>query len=240
MEQAPRELDELCGNTLLAALPEVEFDRLSRCLEVVDVQLRDGVYRPRQPISEVYFPLTAVFSMVAAADDRLTVEVGTVGYEGMVGLPLFLGASTSPNAAFCQIPGRAVRLGAADLHEFLGHDGALHRVLQRFTQTTMVQLAQNVACNMTHAIEQRAARWLLATGDRVGSDQFMLTHEFLGQMLGVRRPTTSATASKLQADGLIRYSRGKVGIVDRSGLTERACECYHILNAEFETFTSDL
>jgi len=105
VEQAPRELDELCGNTLLAALPEVEFDRLSRCLEVVDVQLRDGVYQPRQPISEVYFPLTAVFSMVAVADDRLTVEVGTVGYEGMVGLPLFLGASTSPNAAFCQIPG---------------------------------------------------------------------------------------------------------------------------------------
>ena len=238
MEPARHELDDLRANTLLAGLPEEEFEPLRGRLDVVGVQLRDQVYQPREPISEVYFPLTSVFSMVAVADDHIAVEVGTIGHEGMVGLPLFLGAPTSPNAAFCQIAGRAARMGAADLHEFLGHDGALHGMLHRFTQTTMVQLAQNVACNMTHSTEQRAARWLLTTGDRVRSDQFLLTQEFLGQMLGVRRQTTSETASALQTDGLIHYTRGNVTITDREGLIRRACECYQIVRAEFDALVS--
>jgi CRP-like cAMP-binding protein len=232
--------DEVHQNTLLARLPSTEFEVLRPLLTVVDAQLRDSVYAPRQAIDDVYFPLTAVFSLVATAgEDRIVVEVGTIGHEGMVGLPLFLGSPTSPHAAFCQVAGRAARLPAADLHAYLAQDGALHRLLQRFTQTTMVQLAQNVACNRVHVLEQRMARWLLTTADRVGFDTFVLTQEFLGQMLGVTRPTVSETASKLQSDGVIRYARGNLRIVDRPALLRLACDCYPLLKAEFDALAAN-
>ena len=153
----------------------------------------------------------------------------------MVGLPLFLGVTTSPTAAFCQIPGRAARLSARDLAEFLSGDGRLHSLLHRYTQTTMAQLSQNVVCNSAHTAEQRAARWLLTSSDRVRSDRFLLTQEFLAQMLGVRRPTVSEVASKLQADGLISYSRGTITITDRPRLTNVACDCYRVIKEEFDT-----
>jgi CRP-like cAMP-binding protein len=227
--------DELYDNALLANLPPSEFEVLRPSLEAVDMGIRHPVYQPRRPIEHVYFPLSSVFSMVATAgEDRVVVEVGTIGYEGMVGLPLFLGAPSSPHAAFCQIAGRAARLSAVDLHEFLAEDGELHRLLHRYTQTTMVQLSQNVACNQTHTTEQRTARWLLTTADRVRSNTFLLTQEFLGQMLGVRRPTVSEVASQLQADGLIEYTRGRIRILDRPALVRVACDCYLIVKAEFD------
>jgi CRP-like cAMP-binding protein len=232
--------DELLANTLLTKLPARELEILNAHLEIVDLQVRDSVYRPRGPIEHVYFPLSAVFSMVTSTpDEDLGVEVGTIGYEGFVGLPLFLGSPVSPHAAYCQIAGRAARLPAADLHEFLSRDGHLHRLLHRFTQTTMVQLSQNVACNQTHSAEQRAARWLLTTGDRVRDDRFTLTQDFLAQMLGVRRSTVSEVASKLQADGLIEYSRGNVHLADRPRLEEVACPCYAVVKAEFDALAAD-
>lgn len=224
---------ELRQNLLLANLPPGELSRLSTYVEVVGIELRHQVYEPRQPISHLYFPLSSVFSMVALADGRISVEVGTIGYEGIVGLPLFLGSVTSPNAAFCQVAGRAARIDAAGFRDFLAQDGALHGELHRYTQTTMVQLAQNVVCNSTHNTEQRAARWLLTTGDRVRRDEFPMTQEFLGQMLGVRRPTVSETAGHLQERGLIRYSRGHMTITDREALTTTACSCYALLADEF-------
>jgi CRP-like cAMP-binding protein len=231
---------ELHDNTLLAQLPAAELDALASRLELLDVQVRDGVYRPRRPIEHVYFPLSSVFSMVAwEPDEQLGVEVGTIGYEGFVGLPLFLGSPVSPHAAFCQVAGRAARLSAAELHEFLGQDGRLHRLLHRFTQTTMVQLAQNVACNRTHNTEQRTARWLLTTADRVRGDRFLLTQDFLAQMLGVRRSTVSEVAGKLQADGLIEYSRGNMHLLNRPRLTELACPCYGVLKAEFDALAAE-
>ena len=226
--------DQLRRNALLAALPVEEFERLAPMLEVIDVQIRHQVYRPREPITEVYFPLSAVFSMVGLAGDRVVVEVGTVGFEGMIGLPLFLGAGASPNAAFCQIAGAAARITSGDLTDFLTVDGALHRLLHRYTQSTMVQLAQNVVCNSAHPVEQRMSRWLLMSADRVRSDTFQLTQEFLARMLGVRRATVSETASKLQADGLVQYSRGVITIIDRQRLQDAACECYGILRREFD------
>jgi CRP-like cAMP-binding protein len=231
---------ELHDNMLLARLPGSELELLAPRLELIDVQLRDSVYEPRRPIEHVYFPLTSVFSMVAATpDERTVVEVGTIGFEGFVGLPLFLGSSVSPHASFCQISGRAARLSAADLHDVLAQDGHLHRLLHRFTQTTMVQLSQNVACNQTHNSEQRAARWLLTTADRVRSDRVVLTQEFLAQMLGVRRSTVSEVAGRLQAAGLIEYSRGNVHVVDRPRLTGVACPCYGIVKAEFDALAAD-
>jgi CRP-like cAMP-binding protein len=175
-----------------------------------------------------------VFSVVAVVAGETSIEVATVGREGMVGLPLFLGATSSPNSAFCQIAGRSLRLSARAFGEVLAADGALHRQIHRFVQATMVQLAQNVACNRLHTAEQRASRWLLMTQDRVGENEFLLTQEFLAQMIGVRRATVSAVASALQRDGLIRYSRGQITVIDRGRLEASACECYGVVRAEFD------
>jgi CRP-like cAMP-binding protein len=229
--------DELRQNAIFAKLPGREFDRVRREVEVIDAGLRLQVYQPGVPIKAVYFPLTSVFSVVAVADGRVVVEVATTGREGMVGLPLFLGSPTSPHAAFCQIAGRAARLGADTLRKLLTVDGTLHRALNRFTQATMVQIAQNVVCNSTHSATQRACRWLLTTHDRMGRDQFDLTQEFLAQMLGVRRPTVSEIAGRLQSDGLIRYSRGVVTVVNRRGLEKASCNCYSIVKAEFDAMS---
>jgi CRP-like cAMP-binding protein len=178
-----------------------------------------------------------VYSLVGVADGQASVEVATIGREGMVGLPVFLGQAVSPHAAFCQVPGAAARLPAHELASVLGGNGALHGLLNRFTQATMVQIAQNVVCNSTHPLGQRAARWLLATHDRVGRDEFALTQQFLSQMLGATRPTVSETAGKLQAQGLIRYRRGQLTITDRTGLERAACSCYSIVKAEFDALT---
>jgi CRP-like cAMP-binding protein len=230
--------DELAQNAILAALDDEELERLRPMLELVDAELKDQVYEYRGPISEVYFPLTAVYSMVALADGEIVVEVATIGFEGIVGLPLFLGAATSPTAAYCQVPGRAARLSAADLAEFLTGDGQLHSLLHRYTQTTMAQLSQNVVCNSTHTAPQRAARWLLTTGDRVRSDRFPLTQEFLAQMLGVRRGTVSLTAGVLQQAGIIRYTRGRITVLDPDALHEAACDCYDTVQAEYQRLTA--
>lgn len=229
---------DLRGNAILAALPDRELQRLARDLDLVDVAVRDQVYEAGGLIPEVYFPLGAVFSMVGTAEERVVVEVATIGREGMAGLPVFLGATSTPHAAFCQIPGQAAKLSAERFRAALAEDGVLPAALGRFTQATMVQIAQNVVCNSSHHAVQRAARWLLTTGDRVGSDKFQLTQEFLSQMLALRRPTVSETARRLQADGHIRYSRGQMTITDRAALQQTACACYAIVKAEFDQITA--
>lgn len=234
------EESDLRRNTLLARLPSEELSEILERAEEVHMQVRDCVQEPDQPIAAVYFALGSVFSMVAT-DDRndSTVEVATIGREGMVGLPLFLGAATSPLAVFCQVPGPAARLSASDLRRVLTDDGNLHRRLNRFIQATMVQISQNVLCNASHNTEQRAARWLLTTQDRVEEPEFPLTQEFLAQMLGVRRPTVSEIASGLQDDGLISYRRGIMTITDRPRLQDLACHCYQVVRAEFDSLASD-
>ena len=229
--------DGLRRNAILAALPDEELSRLSDDMDVVESQVRTQVYEPGGPISDVYFPLASVFSVVGMADDRVAVEVATTGREGMVGLPVFLGAATTPHAAFCQIPGAAAKTTAAHLRRVLTHDGALHAALNRFTQATMVQIAQNVVCNSTHHLAERAARWLLTTRDRIDRDEFALTQEFLSQMLGVRRQAASGTARQLQAEGLISYRRATITITDTPGLEHVACSCYQIVKAEFDLIT---
>jgi CRP-like cAMP-binding protein len=229
------EMTDVRDNAVLAVLPDDELANVVGRGRLQDVEGRAAVYESGALIDHVQFPITAVFSFVVVVDGEPAVEVGTIGREGMVGLPLFLGTTTSPNAAFCQVPGRTLRLDADDFRELLTADGTLQRQLYRFVQATMVQLAQNVACNRLHATRQRASRWLLMTEDRVASPKFPLTHEFLGQMLGVRRATVSEAASSLQADGLIRYARGVVEIVDRPGLEAAACPCYDAIRRAFDT-----
>lgn len=230
--------DELRRNAILAALPAEEFDRLRPRLKLVDAEIRDQVYDPGKQVSHLYFPISSVYSLVGLADGEAVVEVATIGREGMVGLPVFLGQPTSPHAAFCQVAGPAAELPAEQLSTVLSDDGALHGLLNRFTEATMIQIAQNVVCNSTHSLTQRAARWLLTTHDRVGRDEFALTQQFLSQMLGARRPTVSETASKLQAQGLIRYRRGYLTIADRPRLEQVTCSCYGIVRAEFDSLTS--
>lgn len=231
-------VDEFRRNAILAQLPDREYAQLKTHLRHEQSQIKHQAYEPGKPIDDIYFPLTSVFSLVAVIDGRIGLEVATIGYEGMVGLPVYLGASSSPQAAFCQVPGDTARITAAEFRQALTRDGALHTMLNRFTQATMVQVAQNVVCNRSHSAETRMARWLLTTQDRVRSDELRLTQEFLAQMLGVHRPTVSETAQRIQDQGLIRYSRGTIIIADRGRLEEKACECYRIVKAEFDAITN--
>jgi CRP-like cAMP-binding protein len=224
-------------NLLLRALPDPEYARLCPLLEPVSLEIRDPVYERGKPIEHLYFPLTGVLSLVSSVEGEAAVEVATIGYEGVSGLPLFLGTATSPHDCFCQIAGSMLRLPAAELRRFLDGDGALHDALHRYTQATMVQLAQSVACNRLHTTEERCARWLLMSRDRMGADEFLLTQEFLGQMLGVRRGTVSLTAGVLHQAGIIRYTRGRMTVLDAEKLHQVACDCYDIVQAEFERLT---
>ncbi|OBI50693.1 hypothetical protein A5707_14895 [Mycobacterium kyorinense] len=226
--------EEVRRNAILAQLPENEFAQLQGHLRLEQSEVKHSAYEPGKPIADIYFPLTSVYSLVAMADGQIQLEVATVGHEGMVGLPVYLGATSSPQAAFCQVPGDTAVMSVGDFRQALNRDGALHALLNRFTQATMVQVSQNVVCNRSHATEARMARWLLTTQDRVGRDEFPLTQEFLAQMLGVHRPTVSETAQRIQAQELIRYRRGVITIADRDGLVQRACECYGIVKAEFD------
>jgi CRP-like cAMP-binding protein len=221
-------------NHLLAILPREALARLQPHLESVALAFRERLYAPNEPISQVYFPCSAVVSLVLPLDGGAVIEVATVGNEGMLGLPAFLGAGSVPDEAFCQVPGQALRLGAQILRQETAGGGPLHDVLLRYTQGLMNQISQSAACNRAHSIDERCARWLLMTHDRAGRDRFPLTQEFLAQMLGVRRAGVSAAASILQRAGFIRYSRGMMTITDRPGLESAACGCYRIVRDEFE------
>jgi CRP-like cAMP-binding protein len=220
------------GNRLLAALPDNERQRLAAHLELVELTLRQPLYEPGKPIEHVFFPIDAVLSVLAVMDDGQAVEVATVGNEGMVGIPVFLGVSTSPGLAFCQLAGKSWRMPAGAFRELANSAGAFQQVLQRYTYAFFTQLSQGSACNRLHHMDQRLARWLLLTHDRVGRDQFLLTQEFMAQMLGVRRATVTEAAGRLQQAGLLTYSRGILTIADRKGLEAAACECYRIISDE--------
>lgn len=221
-------------NRLIRALPPEVSEKLGQRLEVLDMEVRHCVFEADRPSQYVYFPLSGVISVHTKMHDGMAVEVATIGREGMVGLEVFLGGGQTPASAFCQIAGRAARIGADAFREVVRDNAPLTTLLLRYTQATLVQVAQSVACNRLHLIEERCARWLLMTHDRVSGNRFDLTQEFLAEMLGVRRPSVSIAASILQRAGFIRYSRGRVEIVDRAGLESAACECYSVIAREYE------
>lgn len=220
-------------NRLLVCLPREEQERLRPYLERVHLGLQEAFYEPNTPIPYVYFPCSAVGSLVSVMDDGEAAEFATVGNEGIVGLPIFLDADTIPSLAFCQVEGEALRMEAERFREF-SRSGPLHRLMHRYTQALFNQMAQSAACNRLHSLEERCARWLLITHDRVGQDQFALKQAFLAQMLGTRRPSVSVAAGMLQKAGFIRYSRGKITVTDRPGLESASCECYARIRREFE------
>lgn len=231
-------VDDFRRNAILGQLPDDEYARLQPHLRLEQPELKRVAYEAGQAITDIHFPLSSVWSLLAVTEDRFVVEVATIGYEGMVGLPVYLGAPASPQSALCQISGDSARISVAHFREALVRDGTLHNLLNRYTQATMVQVAQNVVCNRTHSADVRMARWLLTTQDRVNRDELELTQEFLAQMLGVHRSTVSDTAQGLQEQGLIRYSRGLITIVDRRQLERKACDCYTIVKAEFDAINN--
>lgn len=241
-EARSKTADSLADNRLLATLDAATRGALAPLFERVPMAVRATVYEDRQPFEHAYFPVDGVLSMIAVvegAPDSM-IEVATVGNEGMVGLPIFLGAEVTPGRAFAQVPGESLRIGAADLRGALARHPELGRVLHRYTQSLLVQVSQSTGCNRVHAPATRCARWILMTDDRVAGPTFDLTQEFLGQMLGERRPAVNEAASALQRDGLIRYVRGRMTVVDRPGLERAACGCYRIIRDEYARMLSDL
>lgn len=226
--------DRQGGNRLLDSLPPDFRARFMPRLTRIPLVVKQVAYEANQPIPAVYFPISGVVSLVTVSDEGVSIEVATVGNEGMVGIPLLLGAESTPGRAFVQIPGEALRMEAAEFRAQLQQDGLLRDHLGRYTQSLFNQIAQSAACNRLHSIDERCARWLLMTHDRVSSDQYPLTQEFLAQMLGVRRASVNAAASILQRAGYIRYSRGTITIVDRERLESASCECYRIIRDEYD------
>lgn len=221
-------------NRLLGTLPPEEMEILRPHLTEVPLIFRERLYEAGEPIRHVWFPNSGVVSMVTELAEGDPVELATIGPEGMVGIALILGSERMENIAFNQIAGDALRMDAAQFRSSLERCPALHRLLLRYTAALMQQISQGAACNRMHTVEERCARWLLMTHDRVYKPNFLLTQEFLGQMLGVRRPTVSLAAGMLQKAGLIHYSRGEITICDREGLEAAACECYEVIRKEFE------
>jgi CRP-like cAMP-binding protein len=213
-------------NKLLSALPRKEYRRMLTGLEPLNLAFGEVLYEPGDLISHVYFPGIALVSLITLVDDHLTLEVGVVGCEGMVGLPVALGIGVSPFRALVQGAGMALRMKSSYFVKELRQSTALQRALQRYTHTLMAQFAQTAACNRFHVVEERLARWLLMTRDRVQSTDFRLTQEFLSHMLGVRRVGVTKAAGHLQQRRLIEYSRGNIRIVDQPGLEAASCSCY--------------
>jgi CRP-like cAMP-binding protein len=222
------------SNRLLSALSAADYKRLAPHFETVHLEMKHLAFEANQPIEYAYFPLTGIASMVTMMKGGKGVEVATIGNEGMVGLPLFLGVNTTPSRAFTQVPGDSIRIKADAFQREVRRQGGLAKMLQVYTQALMVQISQGMACNGIHSIYQRTARWLLMTHDRVAAQKFPLSQEFIGTMLGVRRASVSEVASKLQKAGFIRYNRGIMEIVDRAGLERASCECYHVIQREFD------
>jgi CRP-like cAMP-binding protein len=220
-------------NSLLLALPPADYRALRADLEAVTLPHGAVLYEARHPITHVYFPQRCVVSLLSAAGGGPAVEVGLVGNEGMVGLSVFLGAKTPTTQAVLQVPDGAWRMESTTFLRAVTKMPSLRAVLQRYTLTVLGQVAQCLACNQRHAVAPRCARWLLMAHDRVGRDRFLLTQEFLGQMLGARRPTVSITARELQTRGLIRYSRGNITVTDRAGLEAASCRCYHVMREDY-------
>jgi CRP-like cAMP-binding protein len=222
------------GNRLLSLLPAEEFGRLRDRAEVVSLRHGDHIIVPDEPIRDVYFPTKCLLSMVTTMEDGATVESGTIGREGMSGIPVLLGAGQTTMPTFCQIPGEAVRLRAELLKESYERSAEARRVFNRYVHTVVVVGSQSSACSALHRVEERMCRWLLMSSDGVGSDEVNLTQEYLSAMLGVRRPGVTEVAGRLRAEGLIDYSRGLVRILDRAGMERLACECYGRVKDEYE------
>ena len=223
----------LDGNRLLRAFEDSDRARLFEVGERVHLKQKQVLVEPDRPYEHVFFPGDCVISLLTVFRDDTAVETATVGCEGMLGIPVYLGTGTMPILVMNQLPGEALRVPAEEFAR-IAESGRTRLILDRYTQAFLSQVFQNAACNAHHPIVERCARWLLLTHDRVRSQHLALTHELLAYMLGVRRAGVTEAAGELQAAGHIRYSRGRVEILDRPGLESAACECYAIMKRAYE------
>jgi len=220
-------------NAILAGLSGAMTPEFLEVGKLINLETPQQIYEAGREIKDVYFPINAVLSVVTEMRDGGSIEVGTVGREGSSAIPLLLGATSSANESYCQVPGRAVVITSDYFHRLLGADDGFRSVLGRFLQAYVNMLGQLAACNRVHSLYERCARWLLLTHDRVNSDEIALTHEYLAMMLGSRRSGVTIAASALQQAGFIRYAHGHIVILNRQGLEEASCECYTVAREQF-------
>lgn len=225
---------DLSDNRLLTGLSRSEYKVLAPRLERFPLVYNENIYEPGEPIRHVYFPDSGIISLLSSVNDDSTIEAGIVGNEGVVGLPVFLGVRNSSNRAVVQGAGSARRMETGDFTKYAAGSAKLQRLMLRYMHSLFTQIAQSAACNRFHRIDERLARWLMMTRDRMGSSEFRITQEFLSNMLGVRREGVNKAAGAQQERKLVTYLRGNMKIKNRKGLERAACACYQILKREYD------
>jgi len=220
-------------NFLLAALPAAEFAHVSSKLEPVSFKLGEVLYESGDKLDCVYFPTTAIASLLYVMENGATAEIGVIGNDGISGHALFLGGDSMSNRALIQSAGDAYRMSAKDLKAEFALGGVFQKILLRYTQALMTQISQTAVCNRLHTLEQQLCRWLLLSHDRLNSDKLVMTHDLISNMLGVRREGVTLAAQKLAKKNLIKNVRGTITVIDRQGLEEAVCECYEVVNTEY-------
>jgi CRP-like cAMP-binding protein len=233
-EIMPEHTDSIRMNHLLAAVPAEELARLKTDLQPVSLELGEVVYESGEELEFIYFPTTAIISLLYIMENGSTAEIGMAGNDGLVGIALFMGGSTTPSRAVVQSAGNAFRLRSSALRSAFGQGGVFQKILLRYTQSLMTQISQTAVCNRLHAVEKQLCRWLLINHDLLQTNELVMTHDLIANMLGVRREGVSIAAGHLQKEGLIRYVRGTITILDRPGLEAAACECYQVVKDEYD------
>jgi len=221
-------------NHLIAALPTDEFIRLKPNLEPVSLLLGAVIYESGEQLEYIYFPTTAIVSLLYIMENGATAEIGMAGNDGLVGIALYMGGSTTPSRAVVQSAGNAFRMHSKALNEEFSQGGVFQKVLLRYTQSLMTQISQTAVCNRLHSVEQQLCRWLLINHDLLQSNKLIMTHDLIANMLGVRREGVSIAAGHLQEKGLIKYVRGTITMLDRGALERAACECYRVVKNEYD------
>lgn len=221
-------------NHLLAALPAEEWSRWQSMLEPVQLPLGTVLYESGMAMSHVYFPTTAIVSLLYVLKDGASAEIAVVGNEGIVGISLFMGGETTPSRSVVQSAGQGFRMRGQELKDEFGRSGAVLHLLLRYTQALITQMAQTAVCNRHHSLDQQLCRWLLLSLERLPGNDLVMTQELIANMLGVRREGVTEAATNLQRDGLIRYRRGHITVLDRPGLERRTCECFAVVQKEYQ------
>src|SRR5271168_3187756 len=221
-------------NRLLASLPNLEWQRWSTALELIQMPLGEVLYEPGVALKHVYFPLTSIVSLLYVMENGASAEIAVVGNEGIVGVSIFMGGESTPSRAVVQSAGLGCRLKAALMKTEFDKAGAVLHLLLRYTQALITQMAQTAVCNRHHSLDQQLCRWLLLSLDRLRDNELVMTQELIANMLGVRREGVSGAALNLQQAGLIRYTRGHISVLDRAGLEKRTCECYGVVKEEYD------
>jgi CRP-like cAMP-binding protein len=231
---APRQAPNPHENHLIGALPEVDYKRIAPHLEHVQLKLGTVLYEPGMKMRYVYFPTTAIVSLLYVLENGASAEIAIVGNEGLLGVSLFMGGESTPSRAVVQSAGFGYRLRATHLKDEFDRFGTFMHLLLRYTQALITQMAQTAVCNRHHSVDQQLCRWLLLSLDRLDSSELVMTQELIANMLGVRREGVTDAAGKLQRLGLIHYKRGRIRILDRAGVEARSCECYSVVKKEFD------